>query len=259
MTSVMRHRLFSNTKHETAHNTWCFLTSSNLAGVTSNITNLLLLGMDPLHSPPSYRLTRFCRLGPLPLVQLLDDRPYTPADVTPAADIMGAISSKPFTPAYADVCAARATLKSLKLPTELVLQILDHARYWPSYEFKGSKVSAENGASISLLENIYDRANVFGSLATNEALKVKEIEFEIRSRDQGWTSEGTEGMLHLPASIHMVPKRNILHISTKPISRLFQFYNLVVLAADQVFRYIPNILLARSLYFTSRRHKSRSH
>lgn len=114
---------------------------------------------------------------------------------------MGTISSKPFTPAYADVCAARAALKSLKLPTELVLQVLDHARYWPSHEFKGSKVSAKNGASISLLGNAYDRANIFGSLATNEALKVKEVEFEIKSRDQGWTSEGTEGILHLLAAI----------------------------------------------------------
>jgi hypothetical protein len=169
----------------------------------------------------------------------------TPANVTLSADTMGTISSKPFNPAYADVCAARAALKSLKLPTELVLQVLDHARYWPSYEFKGSKASASNGARISLLENVYDRANIFGSLATDEALKVKEIEFEINSRDQGWTSEGTEGMLHLPASIHMVLRRIILHhFSTKPLSHFLQSLNLVALAADQGFRHIQHILLA---------------
>lgn len=171
---------------------------------------------------------------------------------------MDSISSKPFTPAYADVCAARATLKGLKLPTELVLQVLDHARYWPSHEFKGRKASAENGASISLLENVYDRVNVFGSLATDEALKVKEIEFDIDSRDQGWTSEGTEGMLHLLAGTYMFLRRiNLHHYSTKSLSPFFQSYNLVAFAADQGFRHIPNILLARSLHFTPKRHKPR--
>jgi hypothetical protein len=160
--------------------------------------------MDPLHPHPLHRLPLFRRREPLLIAQNPVQNLYTPLhvidpEVASPDNIMGTKSSKPFTPTYMDVCAARAALKSLNLPTELVLQILDHARYWPIHDFTGSNVSvSSNRADIALLECIYDRANNIPAIfAGGEALKIKEVEFIIKSKDQGWTSEGTEGMFDL--------------------------------------------------------------
>lgn len=117
----------------------------------------------------------------------------------------------PYTPTYTDVCDARHLLRSLKLPTELVLQILDHARYWPSLSFTGAPRGAEAfavpGKQASAM--VQFRAQILGAeikeildiCDENDKPKVKEIEFEILSRDQGWTSERTEGEWHAFAAL----------------------------------------------------------
>jgi hypothetical protein len=105
----------------------------------------------------------------------------------------------PFTPTYNDVCQARALLKSLNLPTELVLSMLDYAQYWPIHHITGggAKAAAQNdrpsAATLSLSINLFDTPVVTEALASGEHAKIKRIEFTVRSRDQGWTSERTQG------------------------------------------------------------------
>ena len=109
----------------------------------------------------------------------------------------------PFTPTYNDVCRARALLKARNLPTELVLIILDEAEYWPRIEFSrpanarpvvarahGNRSSA---ATRCLEAQVFNNDIVNDLLSCNETPKIKRIEFDVTSRDQGWTDQDTEG------------------------------------------------------------------
>jgi hypothetical protein len=106
------------------------------------------------------------------------------------------------TPTYADVCQARAYLKALDLPTELVLQILDHAQYWPQHEFVSNFghpriAAAQNGrpsqAVLCLDTDLMDNRIVNDVRRNGETPKIKSVQFGIVSRDQAWTSENTHG------------------------------------------------------------------
>lgn len=104
------------------------------------------------------------------------------------------------TPSYADICTTRAYLKTLNLPTEIVLQILDYAEYWPKYEIEHRQTTAANArhgrgtaAALCLSVSLYDNPLVEGLQRNGEMPKVKSVEFEIESADQGWTSENTRG------------------------------------------------------------------
>ncbi|OAL46121.1 hypothetical protein IQ07DRAFT_518384 [Pyrenochaeta sp. DS3sAY3a] len=108
----------------------------------------------------------------------------------------------PFKPTYVDICLARAMLKTLRLPTELVLDILEHACYWPTYEFRPNPNSTAiaiahlgrtSGATLCLEAAVFNNRIVNPIRRRGEKPQVKRIEFEISSRDQGWTSENTEG------------------------------------------------------------------
>lgn len=103
-------------------------------------------------------------------------------------------------PSYDDVCQARAILKTLNLPTELVLQILDHAQYWPKHVFVTSpdqkKVasaigSANSDACLCLDAAIFNNPTADPIRKGGETPKIQSLEFEIVSKDQGWTSENT--------------------------------------------------------------------
>ncbi|KAF2474454.1 uncharacterized protein BDR25DRAFT_281405 [Lindgomyces ingoldianus] len=107
--------------------------------------------------------------------------------------------SSPFTPEEGDVRKARNLLFQLGLPTELVLEILDHARYWP-------EVTHQSIADCHLRDNdwtlafsvahLYFFSQLPGSEHTqpaNQIRKIREIEFLIVSHDQGWTTEDTSG------------------------------------------------------------------
>lgn len=103
---------------------------------------------------------------------------------------------------YDDVLEARALLKTLGLPTELVLNILDCAQYWPMREFSEKKnnpvkvsatVSRSSVAGLCLNVDVFNDPIVHSLRAGGEEVKVKAIEFHIRSRDQGWTSESSQG------------------------------------------------------------------
>jgi len=102
-----------------------------------------------------------------------------------------------FSPTYADVCVARAILKSRGLPTEIVLEILDWAEYEPVREFASTQtctVSAPDTFMARCLTAGVLTQDAIRSLSARQSdIKVKEIEFIISSRDQGWTSEGTDG------------------------------------------------------------------
>jgi hypothetical protein len=109
----------------------------------------------------------------------------------------------PFTPTYGDVCQTRALLKSLKLPTELVLSILEHAQYWPRHEISGGGAQAAalrnrpSAATLCLSINVFDTLAVQDALASGEHAKLRKIEFRVQSRDQGWTTERTQGFRRL--------------------------------------------------------------
>ncbi|KAF9701174.1 hypothetical protein EKO04_000784 [Ascochyta lentis] len=112
------------------------------------------------------------------------------------------LPGEPWVLDYEDVVEARALLKGLGLPMELALEILDHAQYWPTRQF-----STENGKPVTVVASMlrssaaalcleFDAFNdpVIDSLrAGGEKVKIKAIDFCIRSRDQGWTSEPTRG------------------------------------------------------------------
>ncbi|KAG9204662.1 hypothetical protein G6514_000446 [Epicoccum nigrum] len=109
---------------------------------------------------------------------------------------------EPWKLTYASVLEARSILKTTGLPTELALQILDHAEYWPSLSFSShtprlikarATHTSPSAATLCLAAPILNP----DSLHTHgETPRVKAIDFHIRSRDQGWTSEPTRGTFH---------------------------------------------------------------
>lgn len=111
-------------------------------------------------------------------------------------------TSDAFTPSYNDVCQARAELIALKLPTELVLEILDHAEYWPQHEFYSKperplraapRFPHPSSAALCLDVGIFNNPTVNPIRKGGETPKIKSLEFDIVSRDQGWTTERTTG------------------------------------------------------------------
>lgn len=103
---------------------------------------------------------------------------------------------------YEDVLEARALLKKLGLPMELALLVLDYAEYWPTRRFssekgKTVKVAAtmfrSSAAGLCLEADVFNDPVVDDLYEGGEKTKIKAIEFHIRSRDQGWTSEPTRG------------------------------------------------------------------
>ncbi|KAL5431948.1 hypothetical protein PMIN07_008807 [Paraphaeosphaeria minitans] len=101
---------------------------------------------------------------------------------------------------YADICVTRAMLKTLGLPTKLVLEILAHAQYEPVVEFASSHravaealMGAATSAYVCLPAEVASRNTIRRISGPNVRLKVKEIRFDVKSKDQGWTSENTTG------------------------------------------------------------------
>ncbi|KAJ4365844.1 hypothetical protein N0V83_008465 [Neocucurbitaria cava] len=133
--------------------------------------------------------------------------------------------SGPFTPTYEDVCRARALLKALQLPTELVLDILEHARYWPINEFNtvpnrhivaASRGGRPSAATLCLDAGIFNNPTVNAIRAGGERPRIKSVEFDIVSHDQGHTSEGTEGTFTTSSWLEV----SILRNETNSIYRL---------------------------------------
>jgi len=124
-----------------------------------------------------------------------------------------------FVPTAYDVHRVRHELTSRKLPVELVLQILDHARYWVERRHEvaqhvvlmDEEFSREySDARPYLAARAFPHTSPFNS--SGEAPRIKEIEFLIVSHgmraqitfrstytdawimeDQGWTTEETKG------------------------------------------------------------------
>ncbi|KAF2129776.1 hypothetical protein P153DRAFT_289769 [Dothidotthia symphoricarpi CBS 119687] len=129
------------------------------------------------------------------------------------------IESEPFTtPTYQDVRTVRALLKTLQLPTELVLSILDLAQYWPTHEFKTTPnaritAAARGGQSASatlcLNASIFNNPTVDDLQSRDEKPKIKSIEFDLVSRDQGWTSENTTGSYSTSSWVEVSILRNV--------------------------------------------------
>ncbi|KAL5121186.1 hypothetical protein ACEQ8H_001038 [Pleosporales sp. CAS-2024a] len=112
--------------------------------------------------------------------------------------------SDAWAPSYEHVCEARAHLARLGLPTELVLQILDHAQYWPQHQRAAEcndrrpvMAAAQHGqashAVICMHLDPMATTTAKHMQRNGEVPKVKCVDFAIKSRDQGWTSENTHG------------------------------------------------------------------
>jgi hypothetical protein len=134
-----------------------------------------------------------------------------------------------FTPSYDDVCQARAILKTLSLPTELVLQVLDHAQYWPEHRFLASPESPRVAAApvgqishavLCLDAGIFSNSTVNPMRKGGEIFKIKSLEFECVSRDQGWTSEMTRGTFQTSSWLEVsILRRNGDNNAHSPVPR----------------------------------------
>ncbi|OAG05619.1 uncharacterized protein CC84DRAFT_1145151 [Paraphaeosphaeria sporulosa] len=101
-----------------------------------------------------------------------------------------------FRPTALDVRATRILLQHVGLPTELILLILDFARYWTSCTtFRASKLclldwnhDLNHSSTVAYLSAPVS----LRPTSTGETPKIREIEFCILSHDQGWTSEFTQ-------------------------------------------------------------------
>jgi hypothetical protein len=144
----------------------------------------------PLHSSPTSTFSLFIMASFLSAVGRL----------------LGFVQNEPpaseYTPKYDDVCQARAYLNALDLPTELVLQILEYAQYWPQYEitlnFGRPKIAAAqmgrpSHATLCVNRDIMDHHAVHTARKHGETPKIKSVAFDMVSRDQAWTSENTHG------------------------------------------------------------------
>lgn len=112
---------------------------------------------------------------------------------TPSHDL----SSSHFVPEGRDTRHVRGILSSLGLPMELVLLVLDHARYWTR---RATERDAElkirdwnhsldhSSAVVNHSHQVFLHPNSYG-----ETPKVRRITFDILSHDQGWTTEPTKG------------------------------------------------------------------
>lgn len=109
---------------------------------------------------------------------------------------------QPWNLTYASVLEARSVLKTLGLPTELALQILDHAEYWPSRTFSSQSPHATEARATSASPSAATLCLAAPLLDVDpleyggETPRLKAIAFRLRSRDQGWTSEPTRGTFH---------------------------------------------------------------
>ncbi|XPS76294.1 hypothetical protein M3J09_008347 [Ascochyta lentis] len=100
-----------------------------------------------------------------------------------------------FVPTLHDFESARTILVSLRPPNELVLCILDEARYWMEVETSSREhvVLVDGAWSLdysAAYPYLYVPAYHWPHLPH---LKIREIAFTIVSHDQGWTSEDTQG------------------------------------------------------------------
>lgn len=109
----------------------------------------------------------------------------------------GASLHRHFVPETKDIHTVRRSLARLGLPTELVLQILDYARYWTELTTENIEhhvLSDEEWALHFTAAYPYLWVPTYlGPQNHGEQPKIREIEFIIVSHDQGWTTEGTRG------------------------------------------------------------------
>jgi len=144
-----------------------------------------------------------------PVQSMLNSLRSTRSLSTPLKSLFGPQASPPHEPTaspclltYRDVCRARALLSSLRLPTELVLQVLNYAEYWTAHTYEasiqGPAVATAQGARSAVAILCFE-ADVFTNPVTEDARrcgeqgKIKSVAFDIASRDQGWTSENSHG------------------------------------------------------------------
>ncbi|KAF2272538.1 uncharacterized protein EI97DRAFT_203714 [Westerdykella ornata] len=95
-----------------------------------------------------------------------------------------------FRPSFADLHVARAMLQT-KLPTELVLHILEFAQYWPCQVFTMERECQVYASSWSSFGKICFDVEVLPESGLRsfreENVKVKAVEFHITSYEHGWT------------------------------------------------------------------------
>ncbi|KAF7301996.1 hypothetical protein MIND_00765800 [Mycena indigotica] len=97
-------------------------------------------------------------------------------------------SSEPHQPTMQDLIAVRTTLTKF-VPPELAYIILDFANYWTSYSLECTK---SQSASASMSPNT-DATNIYlvsDPILPPNGIRVRGVQFVVRSRDQGWCNDG---------------------------------------------------------------------
>jgi len=103
---------------------------------------------------------------------------------------------------YADVRVARALLQTLKLPTELVLDILERAEYTPCLQF--TILSKKNPAKTKMHPYRFHwiwRENLTRRIGGPKTLKFKEVRFDIVSRLRN--EESSSMHVHFSVKMHI--------------------------------------------------------
>lgn len=101
-----------------------------------------------------------------------------------------------FTPSLGDVyvvrrlLASKPTFSGCLLPNELVLAILDYARYHPINSSERKEDLRLTSANSTFCRNeLYHISRPIPIPGDGKNLKVFDVRFTIQSRDQGWTTE----------------------------------------------------------------------
>ncbi|KAF1957312.1 hypothetical protein CC80DRAFT_524895 [Byssothecium circinans] len=152
---------------------------------------------------------------------------------------------RPFGPTSTDVRETRSILSSLGLATELILQILDYARYW-------AVITTENINHIALLDEDWDTN--FSAIQPylwvplhlsphpdGEVPKIREVEFNIVAHDQGWTTERNKGGTYDTSSwfevSHCRPRRD--RLSVEPTTETFTNLEQIRRRCEEVVTILP--------------------
>ncbi|KAH7087639.1 hypothetical protein FB567DRAFT_592312 [Paraphoma chrysanthemicola] len=104
----------------------------------------------------------------------------------------------PYIPSRNCVYDVRTTLASFGLPNEIILTILDDARYWVEHRRESTDLKVLMDEAFSLdysaaYPYLAIQASWCSSYDDSETPKLKEVEFLLVSHDQGWTTEDTHG------------------------------------------------------------------
>ncbi|KAF1942101.1 hypothetical protein EJ02DRAFT_466085 [Clathrospora elynae] len=162
-----------------------------------------------------------------------------------------------FSAARADIYHAHALLHyRLGLPNELVLDILEKARYWIEETREISHYEALLDTEFS--PNFSTAFPYMGARAIpvthprHGTLKIREIEFTIVSHDQGWTTEATKGTHQTSSWFEVSILRPKKDYDVEEQDNIANAFTGKLEARSNIYASLDENLLANDLQFVSR-------